>query len=125
MHAYQWGQSVQPPARFVRQRLIRLSRKLEACMRVESPVVSQSLIESSKSIEKKELNVNTPRGSEASEEALSYLPSPLGFSKTYSVASLKKASEYHAKFMTVAENNVLAAKNLSGIPSAILSHFNR
>jgi hypothetical protein len=37
---------------------------------------------------------------------------------------LKKAADYHAKFVAVAENNMQAAKNMSIIPQSILSQFN-
>jgi hypothetical protein len=93
-------------------------------MRIESSLVSQqTLIESSKPIDKKEQIGKINKPDEAADEALSFVPSAFGFSGTYSVASLKSAVDYHAKYMTVAESNTLAAKSMTGIPQAILSRF--
>jgi hypothetical protein len=93
-------------------------------MRVEMPAVSQSLIESPKPIEKKELTDNISGGVNESEELQAFFPSPLGLGRTYSVSSLKAAVDYHAKFLTVAENNIQAAQNSSVIPQSILNYFN-
>jgi hypothetical protein len=93
-------------------------------MRVESSLVSQqSLIESSKPIDKKELIGKSNKPDEIAEEGESFIPSAFGFSGTYSVASLKSAVDYHAKYMTVAESNTLAAKSMTRIPQAILDRF--
>jgi hypothetical protein len=92
-------------------------------MRVESPLVSQSLIESSKTIEKKEVNVNSLRDREPSEDSPSFVPSPFGSSGTYSVSSLRAAVDYHAKFLTVAQNNLEAAKHPGTIPKMILDRL--
>jgi hypothetical protein len=97
---------------------------LEERMRVEMPVVSQSLIESSKSIEKKELTAITSDGANEPEESQEFIPSPLGLGRTYSVSSLKSAVDYHAKFLTVSENNLQAAQQVSMIPQSILNYFN-
>ncbi len=94
-------------------------------MRVETPLVPQSLIESPKSIEKKELPPNNLKHSEPLEESLSFFPSALGFSRIYSVSSLKAAVAYHAKYLTVAECNLKAAQHPPGIPQAILDLFSR
>ena len=93
-------------------------------MRVESPLVSQTLIDSSKAIEKKELNPDASGNDTLLNEEQNFLPSPLGSSRTYSLSSLKAAVDYHAKFLTVAENNVQAAQYTSGIPRAFLDRFN-
>lgn len=93
-------------------------------MRIESSVVSQqTLIESSKPIDKKEPIGKLNKPEETVEESASFIPSAFGFSGTYSVASLKSAVDYHAKYMTVAESNTLAAKSMTKIPQAILDRF--
>jgi len=93
-------------------------------MRVESPLVSQSLIESPKAVEKKEVidNLSSP-DPEGLEESSPYFPSPFGASGTYSVSSLRAAVDYHAKFLTVAENNQQAANHPAVIPQAILARL--
>jgi hypothetical protein len=93
-------------------------------MRVESPVVSQSLIDAQKTIEKKEVNNSVSRESDSVESSQSFFPSPFGSSGTYSLSSLKAAVDYHAKFLTVAENNAEAALHSSRIPQAILDQIN-
>jgi hypothetical protein len=92
-------------------------------MRVESSLVSQTLIESSKPIDKQELTVRSNKLEETTDESSSFIPSAFGFSGTYSIASLKAAVDYNAKYMTVAENNALAVKSTTVIPQAILSRF--
>ena len=92
-------------------------------MRVESPLVSQSLIESPQTIEKKELNVNNLRDREPSEDSPSFVPSPFGSSGTYSISSLRAAVDYHAKFLTVAQNNLEAANHPAAIPRTILDRL--
>jgi hypothetical protein len=94
-------------------------------MRVEMPVVPQSLVESPKSLEKKDLTSNAPKDSQPVEESQSFLPSPLGFSRTYSKASLRAAVDYYAKFLTVAESNLQAAQHPSTIPQVILDRLNK
>jgi hypothetical protein len=94
-------------------------------MRVDMPVVPQSLIESPKSLENKELTGNSARAEKPEEESLSYFPSPLGFSGTYSVSSLRAAVDYYAKFLTVAESNLQAAQHPPTIPQLILDRLNK
>jgi hypothetical protein len=92
-------------------------------MRVEMPVVPQSMIESSKPLEKKEFTGNRD-GVKPEDESLSFAPLPGGIGGTYSISSLKAAVEYNAKYLTVAENNVEAARNSGMIPQALLDHLN-
>jgi hypothetical protein len=92
-------------------------------MRVESSLVSQTLIESSKPVDKQGLTVKSNEAEETADESPSFVPSAFGFSGTYSIASLKAAVDYNAKYMTVAENNALAAKSMTAIPQAILDRF--
>ncbi len=94
-------------------------------MRVELPLVPQSLVDSPKSIEKKEVTSSESKEAKSSEETQSYFPSALGFSGTYSVSSLRAAVDYHAKFLTVAESNLQAAQHASSIPQVILDRLNR
>jgi hypothetical protein len=93
-------------------------------MRVEIPLVPQSLVESQVNIDKKELKSDNSKEKKTAEESPSFFPSPLGSGKTYSVSSLKAAVDYHAKFLTVAENNLQAAQNPAMIPRSILDHLN-
>jgi hypothetical protein len=93
-------------------------------MKVEMPAVSQSLIESPKPIEKKDLTAINSNGAGEPDASQAFFPSPLGLSRTYSVSSLKAAVNYHAKFLTVAESNVEATQHPSTIPQTILDHFN-
>jgi hypothetical protein len=93
-------------------------------MRIEIPVASQPLIESPKSIEKKELTASNSSSANESEELPDFLSSPPGLAGTYSVSSLKAAVDYHAKFLTVAENNVQASHHAAMIPQEILNYFN-
>jgi hypothetical protein len=97
---------------------------LEERMRVEMPSVPQSLIESPQNIDKKENESCRIEEEKPLEEAVSFFPSPLGSSGTYSVSSLKAAVEYHAKFLTVAENNLQAAQHPPQIPQLILDRLN-
>jgi hypothetical protein len=92
-------------------------------MRIEMPVVSQPPIESPKSIEKKELTVSNSNGANEPEELQAFLSSQPGPAGTYSVSSLKAAVNYHAKFLTVAENNVQASQHAARIPQTILDYF--
>jgi hypothetical protein len=93
-------------------------------MRIENPLVSQSLIESSKAIDKIDVTKISPRDNPAVEEQGSFIPSPLGSSGIYSVSSLKAAVDYHAKFLTVAESNMQAIRHASVIPQALLDRLN-
>ena len=92
-------------------------------MRIETTTVPQSLVESAKALDKKELT-NGESKENTSEEAQAFISSPLGSSRTYSLSSLRNAVEYHAKFLTVAENNLTAAKHPSTIPQGILDRLN-
>jgi hypothetical protein len=93
-------------------------------MRIDTLTVLQPPIESPKSIEKRELTESNSSGANEPEELETFLPAPLGMGRTYSVSSLKSAVNYHAKFLTVAANNVQAAQHTSMIPQAILNQFN-
>jgi hypothetical protein len=93
-------------------------------MRIENAVISQTLIEASKTIEKKDV---TPVGEKTlteNEEVDPFIPLPLSSGRTYSVASLKSAVDYYAKFLTVAESNMQAAQPTNGIPQALLDRLN-
>jgi len=93
-------------------------------MRVDSAVVSQSLIESPKPIEKKDVSSSNSRVNEYMDDAQSFIPSPFGTSGTYSLSSLRSAVDYHAKFLTVAASNTEAVNHAATIPQSILSRLN-
>jgi hypothetical protein len=94
-------------------------------MRVESPLVPQSLIESPKAVDIKEVANNfSPGELDGPEDSSSYFPSPFGSSGTYSISSLRAAVDYHAKFLTVAENNMQAVNHPAAIPQLILDRLN-
>jgi hypothetical protein len=94
-------------------------------MRIESTLISQSLVESTKTIEKNELNSESAKKTNSQDqEAQRFIPSSLSSSGTYSVASLKAAVDYYAKFLTVAENNIQAAQHAPTIPQALLDRLN-
>jgi len=92
-------------------------------MRIETTSVPQSLVESAKALEQKELT-NSESTENSVDESQSFIPSPLGSSRTYSLSSLRSAVEYHAKFLTVAENNLAAVNHPSVIPQSILDRLN-
>ena len=92
-------------------------------MRVESPLVQQSQIESQKPIEKKELANSIPQDGESPEDSSSTFISPFGSSGTYSLSSLRAAVDYHAKFLTVAKNNLEAVNHPAAIPQMILDRL--
>ena len=92
-------------------------------MRVESPLVPQSLIDSPKPIENAEVETDNSSIGESAEESLSFVSSASGSSRTYSVSSLKAAVDYHAKFLTVAGNNLEAANHAAAIPKAIIDYL--
>ncbi len=92
-------------------------------MRVESSLVQQPLIDSPKVVETKEVKANHDAGPEAAEEKSASMPSPFGSSRTYSVSSLKAAVDYHAKFLTVAGNNIEAANHAARIPREIIGRL--
>jgi hypothetical protein len=94
-------------------------------MRIENAVLSQSLVESTKTIEKNELKSESAQKiNSQEEETQSFIPSPLVSSGTYSVASLRAAVDYYAKFLTVAENNMRAVQHPPTIPQALLDRLN-
>jgi len=93
-------------------------------MRVDSAPVSQSMIESQKPIEKKEVSDINSRVNEYMDDAQSFVPSPFGTSGTYSLSSLRSAVDYHAKFLTVAANNTEAVNHAAKIPQFILNRLN-
>jgi hypothetical protein len=93
-------------------------------MRVELTALTQSLIESPKNIEKKEVTADNSRENQPAEETLHFIPSPLGSSGTYSPSSLRAAVDYYAKFLTVAENNLAAANHPPTIPKTLLDRLN-
>ena len=90
-------------------------------MRVEIPFSPQPSIEAPKVPEKKDLTKSISVGLE--EENPSFVPTPPGSSGTYSVNSLRAAVDYHAKFLTVAQNNIEAANHPPRIPQAILDRL--
>ena len=92
-------------------------------MRVESPLVPQSLIDSPKAIENKELNEKRSGDLKSLDEPSSFTPSATGSSRTYSLSSLRAAVDYHAKFLTVAGNNLEAANHPATIPKAIIDRL--
>lgn len=93
-------------------------------MRVDNAVISQTMIESQKPIEKKELSNILLRDGENSGDLRSFIPSPFGSSGTYSISSLRSAVDHHAKFLTVAENNVEAANHTGKLPQLLLDRLN-
>jgi hypothetical protein len=97
---------------------------LEERMRVENPLLTQSLIESPKPTDKKEVTGSDSRQDRSMEESQNFIPSPLGSSGIYSVSSLKAAVEYHAKFLAVAESNLQAIRHQGVIPQMLLDRLN-
>ena len=93
-------------------------------MRIETPSAPQSPIESPKAIEKKELTETDSTEKTVADESQSFIPSALGSSRTYSLTSLRAAVEYHAKFLTVAENNLKAINHPPVIPQGLLDRLN-
>ena len=92
-------------------------------MRVDFSSIPQSQIESTKTVEKKEIK-GAESGSAEQEEVQSFIPFSLGSGRTYSLSSLKAAVDYHAKFLTVAENNMAAVNHAATIPRGILESLN-
>ena len=90
-------------------------------MRVESPLVPQSLIDSPKPIENAEVETDDSSIGESADESLSFVSSVFGSSRTYSVSSLKAAVDYNAKFLTVADSNLEAANHAATIPRAVIN----
>jgi hypothetical protein len=93
-------------------------------MRIENAVISQTLIEASKTIEKKDVTPAGEKKVSENEEMDPFIPLPLSSGGTYSVASLKSAVDYYAKFLTVAESNMQAAQQTAKIPQALLDRLN-
>jgi hypothetical protein len=93
-------------------------------MRIETALLSQPTIESSKQLEKKEVTSDSASQNTVSEDSQSFIPSQLGASGTYSVRSLKSAVDYYAKFLTVAESNLQAVQHSAVIPQVILDRLN-
>jgi hypothetical protein len=96
-------------------------------MRIENAVVSQSMIDLAKSIEKKELTNIGENGVAENENSETFIPLPFSSGGTYSVASLRSAVDYYAKFLTVADSNVQAAQTAQQtvkIPQTLLDHLN-
>ena len=94
-------------------------------MRVESALVQQSLIETPKAVETKEVKTNGYNNLEVADEQLAFTPSTIGSGRTYSLSSLKAAVDYHAKFLTVAESNMQAIHHPGAIPQVLLDRLNR
>jgi hypothetical protein len=92
-------------------------------VRVESPLVPQSLMDSPKPIENKEVRSSSSSDPEPAEETSSLIPVPLSSSGIYSPSSLRAAVDYHAKFLTVAGNNLEAANHAATIPRALIDRF--
>ena len=92
-------------------------------MRIDATSVPQSMVESPKAIETKELT-DSETSKDTLDESQPFIPSPFGSSRTYSLSSLRSAVEYHAKFLTVAENNLTAANHPASIPKGILDRLN-
>ena len=91
-------------------------------MRVENAYVQQPLVDLPKTIEKKDLG--SPDSTAGSlEEPPPYIPLPFGSGKTYSLSSLRASVDYHAKFLTVAENNLEAVKHPARIPRSIIDRL--
>ena len=89
-------------------------------MRVDFSSVSQSQIESAKTIDKKEIKGGDSAGNTALEESSPFVAFSLGSGRTYSLSSLKAAVDHHAKFLTVAESNMAAVNHAAVIPRELL-----
>jgi hypothetical protein len=97
----------------------------EECMRIESQLVPQTLVESSKPLDKKEIKSKDSGEDSSSDASIFSSPAPFGSSGTYSVSSLKAAVDYHVKFLSVAENNMMAVNHPPTIPRALIEQLNR
>ena len=93
-------------------------------MRIEGQVFPQSLVESPKPLENKEISIKNSEKEPDSEESQPLTLSLFGTGGTYSVSSLKAAVDYHVKFLAVAENNMMAVNHPPTIPREILDRFN-
>jgi len=94
-------------------------------MRLDTSLLPNSLLQSPKILQNKQLTTHSPGALEFPEEAPAFYSSPFGSSGTYSVSSLRAAVDYHAKFLTVAENNLEAVHHPDTVPSAIIERLNR
>ena len=94
-------------------------------MRIESPLAQQSLVDSSKIVEKKDLvsQGGSKKKVDREPQPQSFAPSPFGSSGVYSLSSLRAAVDYHAKFLTIAQNNLEAANHAATIPRAIIDRL--
>ncbi len=92
-------------------------------MRVENTPVPQSLIDAPKTIENKTIHSSSRGNLKPVEEALSFVRSPLSSSGIYSPSSLRAAVDYHAKFLTVADNNMEAANHAATIPRVLIERL--
>jgi|GEM_PF-2891049 len=103
---------------------VRLSY-MEDEVRVENPIVSQTLAELSKTTEKERVNsTRSIREDVAENEVSSSVPLPFRSGKTYSPGSLRAAVDYHAKFLTVVQNNLEAVNHPAAIPRELLDRLN-
>ena len=94
-------------------------------MRIESQVIPQSLIESSKPLEKKDIESKDSREIPSSNESQPLSLSHFGSTGTYSISSLKAAVDYHVKFLSVAENNMRAIQHPPTIPQALIDQLKK
>ena len=93
-------------------------------MRIESQIFPQTLVESSKPLEKKDVTSKSFGENPTKDESPGVASSSFVSSGTYSVSSLKAAVDYHVKFLSVAENNMRAIQHPPTIPKMLLDHFN-
>lgn len=98
---------------------------MEDKVRVENPIVSHTLTELSKTIDKERVNsTRSIREDGAEDEMPSSAPLPFRSGKTYSPMSLRAAVDYHAKFLTVVQNNLEAVNHPAAIPRELLDRLN-
>ncbi len=94
-------------------------------MRLDTSLLPNSLLQSPKILQNKQLKPHSPGVREFAQEAPAFYPSPFGSSGTYSVSSLRAAVDYHAKFLTVAESNLEAVHHPERMPSAIIERLTK
>ena len=93
-------------------------------MRIENQVFPQSLLEPSKTYDKKDVtSINSREQSVPADELPVSASSAYGSGGTYSVNSLKAAVDYHVKFLSVAENNMKAIQHPPKIPQVLIDRF--
>ncbi len=92
---------------------------------MDTLLLSNSLLRLPKIPENRQSAAIHPGSREVPEDAPVFLPSPFGSSGTYSVSSLRAAVDYHAKFLTVAENNAQAVRHPGSVPESIIERLNR